>query len=159
MIGIEDLWFQPSADPMQRNGEPVSMRIAALKEEHEGILRRFRLLREAVGRHSPASTIRGLVSKLQGLVESHFAHEQDGLYEPMRSRSEAKYDPTRAVMAEHGEISRAFKRLISDMGGSGCPSTLSQTALRTRVEALERLVIGHMRKEEKVLFWMAELEL
>lgn len=148
-----------SVEALEGETEPTDDRIATLKAEHRGILRRFKLLSEAIDRQAAAGTIQDLISKLEVLLESHFSHEQASLYEPLESRSEMKDSPARIMMAEHRAIGRAFKTLRSNMAESNRPSSVSYEDLQSRIDTLQGLVSEHIRKEEKILFWIAQLEL
>jgi len=97
------------------------------------------------------------IGLLKSIVETHLLNEESTLYEPLRLRL-GRNGPIDAMTREHRSIRQALGRLLSasDEYGAG----------RTRIGDLQfcfnsfRKEIGeHIEKEEKVLFWLADLKL
>jgi len=140
-----------------QKAERIGVRLASLRREHEDVLNSFKLVRAATEADANSGRVFGLVSGLGDLLEAHFAHENRSLYTPLKLAVQG--NPAGPMLAEHAEIARTLKTLLSDLSKRTEPSSVSCGKLGPRIEALQRLVFDHMRKEEKVIFWIAELEL
>lgn len=137
----------------------ASDRLAPLREEHEGIVRQLGLVRAGVKDSSPSSKrrLRGLIDVLGSRLEAHFIDEERILYKPLKQRL-GKDSPTSEMMREHRSIHRTFEEVRSgstEYEGDG--SRIGD--LQLSLESLQREIGGHLEKEEKVLFWLADLKL
>ena len=104
-------------------------------------------------RGKPGESIR----VLKGMVEAHLMNEEATLYDPLRLRL-GRDGPIETMTREHRTIRQALARLLSVLG--------EYSAGRTRIGVLQSCFnsfqeeIGeHIEKEEKVLFWLADLTL
>lgn len=144
---------------MTMEGRALNREIEALRREHENILRELVLLRDALDKREAARTVFALASSLGRDLETNFSHELSILYEPMKKKPGLKGGPISTMIAEHSAISRAFKTLLSAIETLRNRSSHQYEDLRLQIDGLQRLVGKHVRREEKILFWMAELEL
>jgi len=134
-------------------------RLAPLREEHEEILRQLGLVQASLTDPLPYSKrrLRGLIDGLGSLLEAHFIDEESILYRPLKQRL-GKHSPTGEMMREHRSIHRAFEKLRS--GSTEYERGRSRTGdMQLSLDSLQREISGHLEKEEKVLFWLADLKL
>jgi iron-sulfur cluster repair protein YtfE (RIC family) len=130
-----------------------------LRKEHAEITRYLiqagRMIRESPG--PPASRLRSSVGRLRTLVEAHFAEEEETLYAALKMRLR-RDSPVEEMTKEHEAIRRTLMKLVSASGGYAAGH--GQTAEVGRcLSSLEEELEAHVQKEEKVLFWLADLRL
>ncbi len=134
-------------------------RFTPLREEHKGIVRQLGLVRASIKDSSPSSTerLRGLIDGLGSRLETHFIDEERILYKPLKQRL-GKDSPTDEMMHDHKSIHRTFERLRS--GSTEYDADSSRIGdLQLCFDSLQKELGGHLEKEEKVLFWLADLKL
>jgi hemerythrin-like domain-containing protein len=134
-------------------------RLKPLREEHKVIVRQLGLVRASIKDSSPSSTkrLRGLIDDLGSRLEIHFIDEEKLLYKPLKQRLR-KDSPTDEMLEEHKSIHRTFERLRS--GSTQYEADRSRIGdLQLCLDSLQKELRGHLEKEEKVLFWLADLKL
>jgi len=134
-------------------------RLAPLREEHERILRQLGSVQAGIKDHSPSSNrrLQGLIDGLGSRLEAHFADEERTLYKPLKQRL-GKDSPISEMVREHRSIRRTFEKLRS--ASNEYEAHRSRIGdLRLSLDSLQREINGHIEKEEKVLFWLADLKL
>ena len=132
--------------------------LTLLKDEHRTIERRLGSVANTM--KSPEITpakLRESIRQLGSELKSHFAEEERNLYAPLRSRL-GKNNPIDEMIAEHVSIFRAY-RLLSSTYEKYELRRDRASDLRYCVDSLKRGISQHVRKEEMVLFWLAELKL
>lgn len=144
--------------------EAAADRIVYLRQEHQLIANQLNLLMGQI------STLAGSTVQAASLVElrktlstfglalkSHFDYEERGLYRPLEA-SLGKDSPTGGMVDEHRAIYRAFQELVGTLSKYEIEPTLARH-LKTEAGKLQRMMSEHIVKEEKVLFWIAEVKL
>jgi hemerythrin-like domain-containing protein len=136
-------------------------RLAQLREEHRAIIRQLNLVRSSIKQGSRFSTegLRELVDGLGKQMETHFKHEQETLYDPLRSAL-GKDNPAGSMLEGHKAMKRAYNHLLSlldDYVVRG--SSHAKDSLLSGIDSLLETILEYVRKEEKVIFWIAELNL
>jgi hemerythrin-like domain-containing protein len=118
----------------------------ALRGEHAVLYELFAYLNETIGKSDDMRDVRGAVSVLDRLLVSHARIEEDLLF-PRLEPHLGEMGPLAVMRAEHGRIEGllAAARQENDVA-----------ALKALIGELLHLAYGHFRKEETVLFDMAE---
>lgn len=118
----------------------------ALRGEHAVLYELFAYVDETIRKRDDMRDIRGAVSVLDRLLASHAAIEDDLLFTRLEPKL-GQMGPLAVMRAEHDQIDAllAAARQASDVA-----------ALRSLMVQLLQLARGHFRKEESVLFEMAE---
>jgi len=139
--------------------------IARLRTEHQDIIRTLNIVGdEAINAVHPKSNgtkrISKLILQLGVLLKTHFAHEQTALYGPLRSTLGGD-SPTDSMLEEHRSIQRAYERVLAALAEceSQASSSQAREGLRFHIDSLQGITTEHIRKEEKIIFWIAELNL
>jgi len=131
--------------------------LATLKEEHRSISRQLKLLRTITSGPSSTERLRELVNILESQLRTHFNHEERGLYKSLSKRL-GRHSPIGQMRLEHTSIRRTFEAFRRSSIEYGAGQSRSGE-LKRCFEALQEQVVGHVEKEEKVLFWLADVKL
>jgi len=83
-------------------------------------------------------------------MRRHFGEEEAVLYKPL-GLVLGKDGPTGEMIGEH----RSIQSTLEKVGASLKSRRTNSHDLRPMLDSLDRLVRGHMDKEERVLFWLA----
>jgi hemerythrin-like domain-containing protein len=133
--------------------------ITPLVEEHQGIADQLKLLRGLANASRPPSRrrLRNLLICLELQLRRHFDDEEQNLYRPLNVKLKSG-SPTSEMTREHRSLSRSLDLLLrafsdyeTDRGKLG--------EFRLRINLLQSEMDAHVEKEEKVLFWLADLKL
>jgi hemerythrin-like domain-containing protein len=137
-------------------------RLTPLKDEHKAIMRQLEVVRGNIEEASPSSVraLRASLHELGARLETHFDRERETLYEPLRSAL-GKDSPIGSMLEGHKAMKRTYRELLSDLGNFETHpfSPQIRVDLRARVESFQRMFRDYVRKEEKIVFWIAELNL
>ena len=133
--------------------------LATLREQHRGIIHRLDLAKKTIneGRSPAPGKLRKLVYGLGSKLQTHFSEEEKHLYTPLKLRL-GKDSPMDSMLREHQSIRQAFKRLRL-ASAEYEPGRSSNRELQLSFDSLQEGMISHLKKEEKVLYWLAELKL
>jgi len=118
----------------------------ALRGEHAVLYGLFEHLEETIRTNDDIGDIRGVVSVLDRLLVAHAKIEDDLLFPSLEPRL-GRMGPLAVMRAEHGQIDGLLDaaRQEDDVN-----------TLKSLMDRLLQLARGHFRKEESVLFEMAE---
>jgi hemerythrin-like domain-containing protein len=97
-----------------------------------------------------------LIDHLGSRIAKHFAYEEKILYKPLKMKLE-KDSPTDEIILDHELIRRDFEILRRACVQYGTSS--SSVVLQRCLDPFQRELSEHLRKEERVLFWLAEFKL
>jgi hemerythrin-like domain-containing protein len=129
-------------------------RVTPLKKEHAEIRHQLELVWTIMASSSNSrGRLRHAVNRLAALTETHFTEEETSLYEPLRSKMRSA-GPVDSMGQEHRSILRDFRRLSASIRNQA-----QIRELRYSFILLETEIDKHIEREEKVLFWLAELKL
>lgn len=134
-------------------------RLRLLREEHKGIVNQLALVRNAIGqsRSPPPEELLELISGLMSRIVKHFADEEKSVYRPL-GRKLGEDSPTHQLMSEHESLRRGFGMLVrmcARYRGRG----RSIKGVRHRFDSLREELSQHIKKEESVLYWLADVML
>ncbi len=134
-------------------------RFADLRGSHRKMVRQLELARSMMREvPSPSSgKQRSLIDGFGLQLKRHFVEEERKLYKPLRSRL-GKGNPMEEMMHEHESIRRAFERLVVssvEYESGRCNMRKFQLGF----DSLRDQLIKHMKKEENVVYWLADLKL
>lgn len=129
--------------------------VALLRREHRGIVRQIGAVGRAVDAGGPRSGRRlsESITELGSRLEAHFSHEEAAIYRQLESTLKED-SPTQELFRDHRTIQGAFRRL-GEMGAEGAPAE----ELKAQLASLRGALTGHIEKEERVVFWLAESRL
>jgi hemerythrin-like domain-containing protein len=129
--------------------------VTALRDEHKGIVHRLAIIERCV--NAPGFNERKFqesVATLGVQLKEHFTHEERVVYEPLNSRLKGR-SPTRELIEEHDSIWRAFDTLIETNPARSGGAT-SSAQLKGNLSSLQLTLRKHLKKEERVVFWLAD---
>ena len=104
-------------------------------------------------RGKPAESI----DRLKSMVERHILNEEATLYEPLRLKF-GRGGPIDTMTREHRSIRQSLGRLLSALDAYSAGRTRIAD-LQSSLNSLQKEIGEHIEKEEKVLFWLADLKL
>jgi iron-sulfur cluster repair protein YtfE (RIC family) len=135
--------------------------LSPLRREHKELMLQLGMVMNAVGSCPPSSTekLGTLIEALGARLETHLNHEQESLCGPLVSAL-GKDGPVGPIMDGHKAMKRAVKDMSSALAAyRASRSPRAWAELREKMDSLHRTVGEYVRKEEKVVFWIAELTL
>ena len=124
--------------------------IRALTEEHRYILSHLRCLIIEAGMKGSEEDALETFERLRSGLRGHFGEEEAVLYMPL-GLVLGKDSPIGEMIGEH----RSIQSTLEKVGASLKSRRAYSNDLRPMLDSLERLVRGHIDKEERVLFWLA----
>ena len=134
-------------------------RITPLVNEHKNIMNQLDRVRNAMmvsprqSRGKPGESI----DVLRSMVEAHLLNEEAAIYEPLRLRL-GRNGPIDTMTREHRSIRQGLGRLLSASDEYGTGRTRIGD-LQSCFDSLQKEIGQHMEKEERILFWLADLKL
>lgn len=131
-------------------------RVTLLRDEHRAIVRRVAAVGRQVGASPPAppGDLRESISGLGLLLKTHFAHEEAAVFRPLDARLRGR-SPIGELVDDHRSIREALDRLAGVCLAAG----VTPAEKRDRFSSFRSLLDQHLEKEEKVVFWLAEIRL
>ncbi len=137
-------------------------RTGPLRHEHQLINHQLNQLIEQIsnlpkGKATSVAEVRKSILTLGPMLKSHFDNEEKGLYESLEA-SLGKDSPTEGLVGEHRAIYREFKQLVDILAKYEDEPTFLRH-LKTSVNLLQKMMNEHIEKEEKVVFWIAQVKL
>lgn len=132
--------------------------LASLLEEHSAISKHLALVKNEVTRSQSKSPekLMGLVDDLGARIAKHITHEEQSLYKQLKIRLK-KDSPTDEMIMEHELIRNEFATLRHKC--AEYETVDSYVAISQSLDSLQRKLGEHMKKEEKVLYWLADIKL
>jgi len=131
--------------------------MALLRTEHRKITRQLELLAGSTRPGADPAALKRISADLGSLLEKNLTNEKQILYGPLKEKLQR--DKLVASMVEaQGAIRREFKDLSPALAKYETGVGEIQD-LRSRVASLQKLTADYIRKEEKIVFWYAELHL
>jgi hemerythrin-like domain-containing protein len=132
--------------------------VMALRKEHKGIVHRLAIVEKCID--APGFNERKFRESMATLgvqLREHFTHEERAVYGPLNSRLK-RSSPTRELIEDHSSIWKAFDKLSEAKLAQGA-GVAPSTELKDRLSSLQLTLRRHLEKEEKVVFWLADLRL
>ncbi|HXX72083.1 MAG TPA: hemerythrin domain-containing protein [Candidatus Acidoferrales bacterium] len=129
--------------------------VVALREEHKGIVQRLAIIERCV--NAPGfneKKFRESVATLGVQLREHFKHEERVVYEPLNSRLKGS-SPTKELIEEHGSIWKAFDKL-GETNLTKNARVISSAQLKVNLSSLQLALGKHLKKEERLVFWLAD---
>ena len=134
-----------------------------LKKEHEGIKLMLRVLQAVAGKVNLGDRVNpehidGILEFLSIFVDKcHHAKEEKHLFAAMHAHGMPMTSGPLAVMLREHEQGRAHVRAIAEAAGrTGIPTAASARKVKNELSAYAALLRGHIDKEDKVLYPMAD---
>ncbi len=143
--------------------------LTALRDEHSSVLQELYSIDRQLGwleSSGPEKTPRILVrllggsERLAGDLSLHFRREEKALYPLLEKRMGDNTEPVTVMKQEHQrllECLRSFTSEVSRMIKEH--DTVKTWDLSSTLQDLRSDLSDHMSREERVLFWLAELHL
>jgi iron-sulfur cluster repair protein YtfE (RIC family) len=143
--------------------------LASLKDEHSSVLQELYSLDRQLGwleSSNPEKPSRVLVSllsgsqRLAGDLSLHFEREEKALYPVLEKRMGEKGDPVSVMKQEHQRLLECLRAFTSEVSRMIKEHDAVKTwGLSSTLQDLRSGLSDHMSREERVLFWLAELHL
>ncbi len=143
--------------------------LSALKDEHSSILQELYALDRQLGwleSSGPTMARRILVrllsggEKLASDLSFHFEREEKGLYAILERRMAEKSEPVTVMKQEHGILSSCLSKFTTEVARMLREhDTVRTWELTSSLQDLRSELSDHVTREERVLFWLAELHL
>ena len=135
--------------------------LAPLRREHKELMLQLGFVVKGIASSPPDSSevLGTLIEDFGARLETHFKHEEESLYGPLVSAL-GKASAVSPMMDGHRAMRRASKEMmvaLAEYRARQRPG--ARAALEEKVGSLHRIVEEYVRKEEKVVFWIAELTL
>ena len=133
--------------------------LTPLLEEHRSITQDLELIRKEItmSRLKSSERLPKLIDGLGLRIAKHFMHEEQTLYRQLKARLKED-SPTEEMIMDHESMRVEFEVLrhscVVYESGHG-----SIVALRRSIDSLQGKLSEHMKKEERVLFWLADVKL
>ena len=143
--------------------------LSALKEEHSLVLQELYALDRQLGwleSSGPAMTRKILVRPLSGGeklasdLSFHFQREEKALYPLLEKRMADKAEPVTVMKQEHQRLSTCLSIFTSEVARMLKEhDTVRTWELSSSLQDLRSELSDHISREERVLFWLAEIHL
>ncbi len=143
--------------------------LSALKEEHSSVLQELYALDRQLGwleSSGPMMARKILVrllsggEKLASELSFHFEREEKTLYAILEKRMAGYAEPVSVMKQEHGRLSSCVNKFTMEVGRMLREhDTVRTWELTSSLQDLRAELSDHVSREERVLFWLAELHL
>ena len=130
--------------------------LTPLIREHSTIVQELESIRNTLQSQTPAPKLLKLVDDLGEGMKKHFVHEERSLYRQLKIRLRED-SPTDEMTLDHESIRRDFVAFRQAVGKNGEKHSIVR--IQRLFDIFQRKLKEHIKKEERVLFWLADVKL